>query len=75
MGSEKYWAIFSGEKQSRKYQLVGSTLIAYRSFVEVKTVKITKNDEKLSFGRMNRALLHFDRLNMGSEKWQAVFSG
>ena len=29
---------------------------AYRSFVEVKIFKIANNDEKQSFGRMNRAL-------------------
>ena len=29
---------------------------AYRSFVEVKNIKIAKNDEKRAFGRMNRAL-------------------
>ena len=28
----------------------------YRSVVEVKIVKIAKNDEKRGFGRMNRAL-------------------
>ena len=30
--------------------------LAYRGFVEVKIVKIAKNDEKRGFGRMNRAL-------------------
>ena len=37
--------------------------LAYRSFVKVKIVKIAKNDVKR------------DHLNMGSEKYQAVFSG
>ena len=47
--------------------------LAYRSFVEVKIVKIANNVEKQSFGRMNRALQHFERVDLRSEKYWAVF--
>ena len=43
--------------------------LAYRSFVEVKIVKIANNVEKQSFGRMNRALQHFERVDLRSEKY------
>ena len=43
--------------------------------MEIKIFKIAKNDEKRAFGRMNRALEHFERLKLGSEKCQAVFCG
>ena len=36
--------------------------LVYRSFQEEKIVKIAKNDEKRGFGRMNRALQHFEHV-------------
>ena len=48
-------ACIFGTKKKQKVP-IRKVSLAYRSFVEVKIVKIAKNYEKRGLGRMNRAL-------------------
>ena len=42
--------------KTKKIVAIRKVCLAYRSLVEVKVVKIAKNDEKRALSRMNRAL-------------------
>ena len=55
------WILSTKTKQK---VAISKVCFAYRSFEEGKIFKIAKNDEKRRFGTMNRALQHFERVDL-----------
>ena len=72
--SEKYWAIFFRQYQSKPCQLSRCVSLteALRTWKSLKSRKKWKSEV---IGSMNRALQQFDCLNLGSGECQAVFFG